>query len=209
MDAITFFVPSKPVQWHRADQSTILCKACAGKGKIGQGLKCPKCKGRGFFTPRHQPTVDKSYQKLLMDYYLEAVQRSPDFPRKPYDWLCVVDVVAVYLLPKDRPKWLRDQIEDIWAYVGDSFPSDRWDDTAIRWLGKETMPDRDNIIKQVGDGLDGVAWADDKLICDGRECKVYGPVPGLHVRIRRLTKPVRPGRKKSALGELPAGLFVR
>ena len=66
MDAITFFVPSKPVQWHRADQSTILCKACAGKGKMGQGLRCPKCKGRGFFTPRHQPKVDKNYQKLLI-----------------------------------------------------------------------------------------------------------------------------------------------
>jgi len=46
-----------------------------------------------------------------------------------------------------------------------------------------TKPDKDNVIKAVYDGGNGVVWRDDVLIVDGAQSKRYGETPGVHVRV--------------------------
>lgn len=48
-------------------------------------------------------------------------------------------------------------------------------------------PDLDNIAKAISDGMNGVAYADDKQIAQfGASRKVYGTTPGCWVRVREL-----------------------
>lgn len=42
-------------------------------------------------------------------------------------------------------------------------------------------PDLDNVLKAVGDGLNGVAWADDKQIAQVAAVRLYGTKPHLRV----------------------------
>lgn len=44
-------------------------------------------------------------------------------------------------------------------------------------------PDKDNIIKAIYDGINGVVWVDDVQAVDGHQRKRYGEVPGVAVRI--------------------------
>jgi Holliday junction resolvase RusA-like endonuclease len=46
-----------------------------------------------------------------------------------------------------------------------------------------SKPDGDNILKAVGDGLNGIVWKDDSQIAMARIMKVYGEVPGLDVMV--------------------------
>lgn len=49
-------------------------------------------------------------------------------------------------------------------------------------------PDLDNLEKALGDGMNGVVFADDSQIAQtGLCCKVYGAVPGVVVTVRSLT----------------------
>ncbi len=43
--------------------------------------------------------------------------------------------------------------------------------------------DWDNIGKIVCDAMNGVVWADDRQVCDGRVIKRYGATPAVHVRV--------------------------
>lgn len=47
-------------------------------------------------------------------------------------------------------------------------------------------PDVDNLMKLVGDALNGVAWIDDAQIAEAWIGKVYSDMPGLRVRIEAL-----------------------
>jgi len=47
-------------------------------------------------------------------------------------------------------------------------------------------PDGDNLLKAVGDGLNGVVWKDDSQVASARIIKCYGDVPGLTVEIAPL-----------------------
>lgn len=49
-----------------------------------------------------------------------------------------------------------------------------------------SKPDGDNILKAVGDALNGIVWADDKQIARTSIAKVYGETPGLHVFVEAL-----------------------
>jgi Holliday junction resolvase RusA-like endonuclease len=44
-------------------------------------------------------------------------------------------------------------------------------------------PDLDNCVKAVTDGLQQIAFVDDKLICDLRATKRYSQRPGVHVMV--------------------------
>ena len=46
-----------------------------------------------------------------------------------------------------------------------------------------TKPDKDNIIKAIYDGMNGVVWRDDVQAVDGVQRKRYGAVPGVWVRV--------------------------
>lgn len=49
-----------------------------------------------------------------------------------------------------------------------------------------SKPDGDNILKAVGDALNGIVWKDDSQVARTSIAKVYGDVPGLHVFVEVL-----------------------
>ena len=186
-DVIQFFVPGRCVQWHRAGEQGNMCPVCHGT-KLVNAQRCPKCRGRGFSFRKFQKKEDKSYQAELKATYLATVGGSHEPPTCP---LCV-DVLAVYpvpLSPKKRAAAILYEWEEINQIPGMEFPLDYMNGLTLGLIGRPSYPDRDNLTKQVGDGLKQVAWADDRQIVDGREAKVYGPVPGLWVRIVKLEVP--------------------
>ena len=52
---------------------------------------------------------------------------------------------------------------------------------AAQW--KSSKPDADNVAKAIGDGCNGVVWADDSQIVDLRCVKRYGQIPGVVVEV--------------------------
>lgn len=48
---------------------------------------------------------------------------------------------------------------------------------------KASRPDLDNIAKAIGDGCNGIVWADDSQIVDLRCVKRYGQIPGVVVEV--------------------------
>lgn len=55
-------------------------------------------------------------------------------------------------------------------------------------LYKDTAPDKDKLERALFDGItDSGLWRDDCLVVDGGSRKVYGPKPGVRVRIQVLT----------------------
>lgn len=48
-------------------------------------------------------------------------------------------------------------------------------------------PDQDNILKAVGDGLNGIVWKDDSQIAFAKCMKMYGEKPGLDILVEALT----------------------
>lgn len=46
-----------------------------------------------------------------------------------------------------------------------------------------TKPDKDNVIKALYDGMNGIVWKDDVQAVDGQQRKRYSETPGVHVRI--------------------------
>ena len=49
-----------------------------------------------------------------------------------------------------------------------------------------SKPDGDNILKAVGDGLNGVVWKDDSQIAFAKIIKQYGERPGLEITVETL-----------------------
>jgi Holliday junction resolvase RusA-like endonuclease len=47
-------------------------------------------------------------------------------------------------------------------------------------------PDGDNVLKAVGDGLNGIVWKDDSQLAQCSITKEYGETPGLTVEVRPL-----------------------
>lgn len=54
-----------------------------------------------------------------------------------------------------------------------------------------TKPDKDNVIKAVYDGLNGVVWRDDVQVVDGRQRKRYAATPGVRVEIWAIDEPLQ------------------
>ncbi|PHR17870.1 MAG: hypothetical protein COA41_11260 [Sphingopyxis sp.] len=46
-----------------------------------------------------------------------------------------------------------------------------------------TKPDKDNVIKAIYDGINGIVWKDDVQAVDGHQRKRYGATPGVKVRV--------------------------
>jgi len=49
-----------------------------------------------------------------------------------------------------------------------------------------SVPDADNLLKFVGDALNGIFWHDDRQIVLARILKIYGPTPGIQIDIKHL-----------------------
>lgn len=54
-----------------------------------------------------------------------------------------------------------------------------------------TKPDKDNVIKAVYDGCNGVLWRDDVQVVDGRQRKRYSATPCVRVEVWELAEPVQ------------------
>jgi len=44
-------------------------------------------------------------------------------------------------------------------------------------------PDRDKLLRAIQDALEGVVYRNDSQVTHGPTCKMYGPEPGVHIRI--------------------------
>jgi len=78
-------------------------------------------------------------------------------------------VDAVFQIPESWPKW-----RTVAAEQGE--------------VVHTTKPDLDNLIKIVGDGLNGIAYRDDSQICDVSASKRYGPEPGVWITLELVEK---------------------
>lgn len=62
-----------------------------------------------------------------------------------------------------------------------------------------TKPDKDNVIKAVYDGINGIVWKDDVQAVDGYQRKRYGEVPSVRVRVVPLSaEPAQGARARNA-----------
>lgn len=78
-----------------------------------------------------------------------------------------LEVLCVYAVPRTWPNWKRSV-----ALMGK--------------VWKATVPDHDNLTKQIGDALNGIAFVDDAQIVRSSIAKRYGEPERTEVRISRL-----------------------
>lgn len=83
--------------------------------------------------------------------------------------------------PSERPVYLI-----VNAYFGfpKSWSQKRRREKPIHW--HTARPDGDNILKAVGDGLNGIAWRDDSQIVMAKVAKQYGETPRLEIIVETL-----------------------
>ena len=115
----------------------------------------PKSKGRPRFTRTghtYTPQITRDYEKQIGDFYKENTSDYYDSPIK-------VSLVFYMPIPKSTSKKKMELMKS----------------GAIRHTKK---PDSDNLAKAVLDGINGVAFEDDKLITELRIKKRYGSVVG-------------------------------
>ncbi len=84
-------------------------------------------------------------------------------PPQPFTGAVVVDVDFVFAIPKSRQRG-KDKL-----VVGDVHVQ---------------KPDRGNLLKMLEDVLEGIAYADDSAIVDGRVRKLWGAVDETRVTVR-------------------------
>lgn len=78
-----------------------------------------------------------------------------------------LEVLCVYEPPRSWPQWKREA-----ALAG------------VMW--KTSKPDHDNLEKQIGDALNGVAWVDDAQVVKSSCAKRYGTPERTEVRVTRV-----------------------
>lgn len=106
-------------------------------------------------------------------------QAMPYAPEKPFTCPLWVDLIFLFTPPMSWPDWRRQWMIENRAVMSN-------------------LPDSVNLRKAVEDALEGVFWANDKLICMGKTEKRYGDRAGVEIVIR----PLLPlPEKKSDLGE--------
>jgi Holliday junction resolvase RusA-like endonuclease len=128
----------------------------------------PQGKGRarfarqGRFVRAYTPTKTVAYEGLIA-LAAEQVVGNRGQISGPVD----LRIAAVFQIPKSWSKKRRLEAS-----------------LAPEWhTGK---PDSDNIMKAVGDGLNGIVWKDDSQIARCSLSKVYGETPGLLVTVTPL-----------------------
>lgn len=75
-----------------------------------------------------------------------------------------------------------------------------------------TKPDKDNIIKAIYDGCNGIVWHDDVQIVDGWQRKRYASKPGVRVEVETANEADRQLPRLRFAGwfsELPSGMSYR
>lgn len=132
-----------------------------------QGKARPRITKFGTYTPKktkeYETLVAQAFQKAAEGKNLKWADGSP----------LAVKIVANFGIPKSTTKAMRKAIYDKKVFV-------------------TKKPDIDNIAKIILDGLNGVAFPDDKYICELTVCKDYvveGMEPHVVVCICELDDP--------------------
>jgi len=99
-----------------------------------------------------------------MDFLAKAMLHRPEEPTR--DPVCM-ELTCVFPRPKSHYRTGRN------AHL--------LKDTAPYWYS--STPDADNILKFVGDALNGIFWKDDRQVIPTGVYRVYGPAPGIRVRL--------------------------
>lgn len=120
----------------------------------------PRLTVRGGHARAYTPAKTVAYEGLIALAGSEAMAGAT-----PYAGPLAVEATAVFSIP---PSWSKKKRE------------------AAYW--HTIKPDADNIAKALGDGLNGVCWADDSQVASIRVLKVYGAMPGLHVTVTALER---------------------
>lgn len=124
-----------------------------------RGKGRPKFARRGRFVTTYTDDKTASYENLIRLAARQAMAGAP-----PLNGPVRVSVHAWVAVPASFPAWRRKA-----ALEG-----------ACRPAGK---PDADNILKAVLDGLNGVAYLDDALVCQTSIAKHYAEAPSLVVDV--------------------------
>jgi Holliday junction resolvase RusA-like endonuclease len=133
-----------------------------------KGKARPRVTKFGTYTPKKT----KEYETLVAQAFLQATH-----DKNLKHWMngepLAVKIVARFGIPKKTTKAMRKAIYDKKVFV-------------------TKQPDIDNIAKIILDGLNGVAFSDDKYICELTVCKDYvveGMEPHVVVCICELDDP--------------------
>jgi len=118
----------------------------------------PRVTTRNGFARTYTPQKTVAYEGLIALAAQTAMSGSPQ-----YAGPVSLTVTATFPIPSSWSK--RRQADALWH------------------TGK---PDGDNILKAVGDGLNGVVWKDDSQVASARIIKRYGAIPGLTVEVAPL-----------------------
>lgn len=109
----------------------------------------PSLRGQGRprfskYSGAYKDKKDIEYEKLIRECFLKEAKGI-----KPSERPVSILIGAFYKLPKQTPKYVKDEIEEnLYDYV------------------PQSKPDLDNIAKSVLDALNGVAYVDDKQVYD-------------------------------------------
>ncbi len=122
----------------------------------------PRATVRGGHARLYTPAKTVAYEGLVALAGQEAMGE-----RDPLDGPLSVEIVATFPIPASWPKWRRTK-----AVAGTEYHGSR--------------PDGDNILKAVGDGLNGVVWRDDSQLAMCGVTKRYGTVAGVAVTVAAL-----------------------
>lgn len=125
----------------------------------------PQGKGRARFGNgrTYTPAKTVAYEGLIAFAASEAMRHHQLIEGPVY-----VTVTATFDIPKSWSKKKRMEAS-----------------SGLLWhTGK---PDGDNVLKALGDGLNGVVWKDDSQVAFAKVMKRYGDVPGLHVVVEPLS----------------------
>lgn len=124
----------------------------------------PQGKGRARFGNgrTYTPAKTVAYEGLIALAGQQAMEQ-----RAVLECPVQITVTALFPIPKSWPKKRRAE-----AASGMAFHTSK--------------PDGDNILKAVGDGLNGIIWKDDSQIAMARIMKIYDETPRLEVVVEAI-----------------------
>lgn len=124
-----------------------------------KGKARPRFVRRGNFVQTYTPKKTHDYEKLIAKSFTDQGGTLFDYP------FLEVDIEAYFPMPKSTSKAKKSEL-------------------LTSWHNKK--PDTDNVAKAILDGLNGIAWADDKQVVYLKVKKRYGTEPHVHVSIREV-----------------------
>jgi Holliday junction resolvase RusA-like endonuclease len=124
-----------------------------------KGKARPRFVRRGNFVQTYTPKKTHDYEKLIAKSFTDQGGTLFDYP------FLEVDIEAYFPIPKSTSKAKKSEL-------------------LTSWHNKK--PDTDNVAKAILDGLNGIAWADDKQVVSLKVKKYYGRQPKAIIKIKEV-----------------------